>query len=281
MITGSCLCGTVRYRVDGPLTGMSHCHCTMCRKAHGAAFATYVSCAPEHFEWLAGEDAVVGYASSPGVERRFCRRCGSVVPSPFGDKLDLPAGNLLGDPGIRAECHIFTADAAPWHVITDDLPRHERWSGAPPRKAIEREPPGGGAPAGVLRGSCLCGAVAFEVGTPFTRTHNCYCSRCRKARSAAHASNGFTAIEGVRFTRGADHVTSYKLPEAKFFTIAFCDTCGSGVARLDPGRGIAIIPLGALDDDPGRGIDSDIYAADAAPWYPVTGTRPRFDGPPT
>ncbi len=274
MITGSCLCGAVRYRLDAPAKRMTHCHCSMCRKAHGAAFATYVSCAPSDLRWLSGEPDVVLYQSSPGVQRAFCHRCGSVAPSVFGEHVSVPAGNLDGDPGARPSCHIFTAETAPWHVITDDLPRHDNWDGEGPRPAIQSRQPG--AAASALRGSCLCGRVTFEVVEPIQRANNCYCSRCRKARSAAHASNAFTSMAGARFTGGEDNLASYKLPEARFFTVTFCRTCGSGVPRLDPGRNIAVIPMGALDDDPQRGIDSEIFTAYAAPWYPAAGAMPRF-----
>jgi hypothetical protein len=278
MVTGSCLCGSVSYRHDAPPARMTHCHCSMCRKAHGAAFATYASGDAARFEWLAGEGSIVRFESSPGVERSFCRQCGSVVPSRFGVTISLPAGNLDGDPGVRPSCHIFTAQAAPWHRIADDLPRHSGWDYESEREAVERAEPGP-ATAGALRGSCLCAEVGFEVTGPFVRAHNCYCSRCRKGRSAAHASNAFVAFDDLRFTRGEDRVSCYELPDARFFAISFCTRCGSGVPRRDPDRGIAVIPLGALDDDPGRGVDSNIFAASAAPWYPATPDLPCFDGP--
>jgi hypothetical protein len=278
MITGSCLCGAVRYQVDGPLARMTHCHCSMCRKVHGAAFATYATGGTSRFAWIAGEDAITHFASSRGVDRAFCRHCGSVVPSRFADTLALPAGNLDGDPGVRPSAHIFTAQAAPWHHIADDLPQHEDWDYQSERSAVARPPLDAPSP-GVLRGSCLCSAVAFEVTGPIVRAHNCFCSRCRKGRSAAHASNAFTAMDDVRFTRGEDRVTLFRLPEARFFSTVFCSSCGSGVPRKDPGRNIAVIPLGALDDDPRRGVDSNIFVTSAAPWYPAPRDRPCFDGP--
>ena len=49
MVTGSCFCGTVRYEVSGPFESMVNCHCSMCRKHHGAGFATYVSAPLKRF----------------------------------------------------------------------------------------------------------------------------------------------------------------------------------------------------------------------------------------
>src|SRR5207244_3749093 len=77
-------------------------------------------------------------------------------------------------------------------------------------------------PAGAVRGSCLCGAVTFVVEGKPLRAVNCHCGRCRRARSAAHAANLFTAADGVKFTRGESNRSSYKLPEARFFTQVFC-----------------------------------------------------------
>jgi AcrR family transcriptional regulator len=78
---GACACGTVRYEVEGPFDVMSHCHCAMCRKHHGSAFATFVSAPLAGFRWLAGADAVTTYRSATSAQRSFCSVCGSVTPS--------------------------------------------------------------------------------------------------------------------------------------------------------------------------------------------------------
>lgn len=279
MIEGSCLCGGVRWGIDAPPTEMTHCHCSMCRKAHGAAFATYASAPSSQFHWLAGEDLIARYRSSPEFSRSFCSRCGSVVPAQgpegFEHEMDLPAGCFDDDPGTRPSKHIFVASKAPWHPIEDDLPRHDAWMPEYNGPVVaEREPPD--PEPGGLRGSCLCGAVAYEVTAPFKGVHNCHCSRCRKARAAAYTTNGFTAIDAVRVLRGEDQIATFKPPGARFFTHAFCRVCGSGAPRRDPERGIAIVPFGSLDDDPGRGADDHIYVASKAPWYEIPGDLPQF-----
>ena len=70
---------------------------------------------------------------------------------------------------------------------------------------------------------------------------------------------------------------TFKLPEARFFAIAFCRTCGSSVPRKDPERGIAVVPMGALDDDPKRTVDSHIFMASRACWYDPQDDLPKFD----
>jgi len=280
MTGGSCLCASVRWAVDGAFRRMTHCHCSMCRKAHGAAFATYAECAAADFRWLAGEEAIARYPSSPGAWRTFCGRCGSVVPSGEDEAMDVPAGCLDDDPGIRPSAHIFVGSKAPWHVIADDLPRHETWDSEGAGPIVERPSPPPSRP-GILRGSCLCGEVAYEVSQPVKIVHNCHCGRCRKARAAAHTTNGFVSADGVRFLRGEDRIATFKPAGAMSFTHAFCRACGSGTPRVNRERGIASIPFGSLDDDPRRGADDHIYVAYAAPWYTIADDLPRYpEAPP-
>ena len=81
MTVGHCLCGTVRYEIDGPFVNMLHCHCSMCRKHHGTAFVTWAAAPLVRLSHCsAGADSIVRYPSSPGLHRSFCRHCGSVVP---------------------------------------------------------------------------------------------------------------------------------------------------------------------------------------------------------
>src|SRR4051794_21581900 len=100
-IGGSCLCGDVTFTSEGPWLAMYHCHCSMCRKAHGAPYATYLAAARGSVT-VRGEASIGRYVSSPGNERASCKRCGSIVPPALAGDFDLvPAGLLDDDPGIR------------------------------------------------------------------------------------------------------------------------------------------------------------------------------------
>ena len=79
MYTGSCLCGRVKYAIDGPVKRTSHCHCRMCQKQHGAAFGSYANVSAADFSYVEGADEVAVYSSSPGVQRCFCKVCGSTL----------------------------------------------------------------------------------------------------------------------------------------------------------------------------------------------------------
>jgi hypothetical protein len=125
MIRGSCLCGGVKFRINGTLSLARHCHCSMCRKAQGAAFRTRASANAVEFEWVQGESLVTFYESSPGNHRGFCRVCGSPIVTKFDNAAyyGVPLGALDDDPGVRPELHVHVASKAPWFTITDDLPQ--------------------------------------------------------------------------------------------------------------------------------------------------------------
>ena len=132
------------------------------------------------------------------------------------------------------------------------------------------------------RGSCLCGAVSFEMtGTP-TSVNECHCSRCRKTRGTGHAVNLVVAIDGLSFTSGEELLLSYRPPGSRYFAHSFCATCGSTMPRFDRGRNIAIIPMGAFDDDPGIGPTQHIFVGSKAAWEEIHDGLPRHaEGPPT
>jgi hypothetical protein len=131
-----------------------------------------------------------------------------------------------------------------------------------------------------INGSCLCGAIAFEVtATPRGATH-CHCSRCRKARGTGHATNLLVPLDGFRYLRGEELLTKYRLPEAKHFATWFCSVCGSPMPRSDE-RGFGIIPMGSFDGDPGIRPGRHIHVASKAAWETIHDELPQFEaGPP-
>lgn len=133
-VRGSCLCGGVRYEVAaGALAFALHCHCSMCRKAHGTAFRSRARCNADGFRFTRGEHLVRYWESSPGQHRGFCSVCGSSLLTRFDaraegfrpDRYGLALGTLDDDPGIRPLLHCWVGSKAPWFEITDGLPQYE------------------------------------------------------------------------------------------------------------------------------------------------------------
>ncbi len=276
-IQGSCLCGTLRYEIDGPFSMMMSCHCSMCRKHTGAPFATFAAAPLEGFRWIAGENEVRHYASSAQGQRSYCPVCGSVGPTLMNEMglAVVPAGALEGEPGIRPQGHLFVGSKAPWYALTDALPRHEtyppEWGDLPSveRPVITAEP-------GKTLGSCLCGEVAYEITGKPLAMYQCHCSRCRRARSSAHGANLFYKPDQFRWTRGEENVVDYQLPEAARFGTAFCAECGGSTPRVSRERGAVVVPAGALDTDPGMTPMAHIFVGSKASWFDIADTIPQF-----
>lgn len=126
-LSGSCLCGGVQYEIAGRLSDVYHCHCSMCRKLHAAAFRTCAKIRVEDWQTVKGSELLKTYESSPGEHKVFCENCGSSIYTRFDSKPKVyafPLGTLDTDPGVRVERHVFVGYKAPWFEITDDLPQH-------------------------------------------------------------------------------------------------------------------------------------------------------------
>lgn len=123
---GQCLCGSVRYQADCIRPAMAHCHCSMCRKFHGAAFATYGVTPKQDFHWLSGEVLLGRYQAANGTVRQFCRNCGSSLTFAAsgcqGEVVEFALGTLDTPLLQQADAHIYTDYKADWCSITDALP---------------------------------------------------------------------------------------------------------------------------------------------------------------
>jgi hypothetical protein len=133
VLTGRCLCEGVAYEITGELGPIYNCHCSKCRRWHGAAFRTRATIESSQFKWLRGDDLLSCFHSSELVVKHFCRVCGSNLISTYDDqpeKIGVPLGGLDQAPSNRPEGHIFAGSKAPWYEITDGMPQYEEWPGS-------------------------------------------------------------------------------------------------------------------------------------------------------
>ena len=125
-IPGSCLCGAVRFSIAPPTQFCGHCHCSMCRRNHGAGYVTWIALPRAQFRLEAGAADLTRYASSDHGTRSFCRRCGSSLfceTTHDPDRIDIVLANMNGPIDRRPEMHIFFDDRADWAFVDDGLPR--------------------------------------------------------------------------------------------------------------------------------------------------------------
>jgi hypothetical protein len=128
MITGHCECGRVGYEIDGEINDLSHCHCSQCRRLHGAAFATFAGVTRQDFRYVSGEASLKSYASSADHDRVFCAECGSnimVAVDSEPNEFYVSMGTVDGDPACPPAYHIYAGSKAPWYEINDDLPQYD------------------------------------------------------------------------------------------------------------------------------------------------------------
>lgn len=127
--TGSCLCGTVRFEVRAPIESICHCHCTMCQKAHGAAFGTYAPVPRSAYRVKQGSSAIHAYQSSSAARRTFCSTCGSVLlwenETEFPDDVFVAVASLDSRISPPAQRHIHVSSKVPWYEIADQWPQGE------------------------------------------------------------------------------------------------------------------------------------------------------------
>ena len=124
-VEGACLCGGLRFAIGLPSLWCAHCHCSMCQRAHGSAFVTWVGVAQARF--LLGEGAPLRwYASSPGAERGFCGDCGSSLlfrSTRWPGEVHVTLANLHGPIDRAPQAHVFYDRHVDWVQLGDALPR--------------------------------------------------------------------------------------------------------------------------------------------------------------
>jgi hypothetical protein len=128
---GSCLCGEIRYTIDGELSDFGHCHCRSCQKASGSAFASNAGVDRADLTLSDPNGRLREYQSSPGKLRAFCGRCGSPLYAYLQatpDVVRIRLGSLDTPFDGRAKAHTFVAEKACWHTIAGDLPQFDAWA---------------------------------------------------------------------------------------------------------------------------------------------------------
>ncbi|MDC0611528.1 GFA family protein [Vibrio sp.] len=128
-----------------------------------------------------------------------------------------------------------------------------------------------------ISGSCVCGAVRFEVEDDFQHFYFCYCEQCRRMTGSDHASNLFTRIDNIRWIKGAELTKRYEHP-TRTFSQVFCTECGSPLPYLSKSGKALIIPAGGLDSEPTRKPDAQIFCSEQTQWHIDGIEAKRFDG---
>lgn len=121
---GGCLCGARRYEFEGDPPHIGYCHCNMCKRATGGAFAVLVQARRDKLKWTKQPSE---FRSSPIATRGFCPECGTPLYLQYdGDELiRVTAGSLDHPEGVRPTGHYGVESRLPWANIGQGLPEEE------------------------------------------------------------------------------------------------------------------------------------------------------------
>ncbi|MCO6185837.1 GFA family protein [Rhizobium sp. L1K21] len=124
--SGSCLCGHVKFEIEGEFEHFFLCHCSYCQKDTGSAHAANLFSTKAKLTWISGEGSVSTFKlPSTRHHKSFCSRCGSALPNlqMNGALVVVPAGSLDTKVAIAPDAHIFCHSRADWDVDLEQRPQ--------------------------------------------------------------------------------------------------------------------------------------------------------------
>lgn len=125
----------------------------------------------------------------------------------------------------------------------------------------------------MVTGTCLCGAVAWDLAGPIDLINHCHCTMCRRVHGSAFGTFAHAHARDFRWRRGEPTIASYESSSGTFRR--FCRVCGSSVPVVEDDE--VVIPAGGIDGDPGLKPSMHIFVGSKAPWYDITDDLPQFD----
>ena len=138
LVHGSCFCGAIQFEFVLPTLFCGHCHCSMCRRMHGAGYVTWIGVSTPQFSLTAGQDQLSVFVSSAHGKRSFCNTCGSSLfcqSSRHPEVMDIVLANLHDAIDRAPQAHYYFSDRADWTTIGDTLPRFGGETGTEPLAA--------------------------------------------------------------------------------------------------------------------------------------------------
>ena len=274
MVKGQCFCGAVSFEIEGVLTAPSLCHCSQCRRLHGAPGA-YTS-APASAYRISGEENLNWYPTSQRAEQGFCRVCGSKLfwREIGGQVLDATMGSLDTAAGLTLARHIWTRSQGDYYEIGHDgVPRYAD-SSRGTKPIGEETPPQAGPKTQEHSGRCQCGAISYRVSGNMRDVVYCHCGQCRRIHG--HAPGYSAARKAEMAIEGEENIVWYRASDQA--QRGFCRSCGSSLFWKPDGRETVSIAAGSINAPTGLKSVRHIYAGDKGDYYQIADGVPQDAG---
>ena len=127
----------------------------------------------------------------------------------------------------------------------------------------------------MIRGSCYCGAVKYEIHGKILLFANCHCPDCRKFTSSTFSSIIATELEGFKVICGKENLVPFQSSPGKHRN--FCKTCGCHIYLETEHRpGMVFVRAGSLDDDPQIKPQAHFWVSMKAPWHDICDTLTQY-----
>lgn len=125
-VSGSCLCGKLRFTANLPTLWVAHCHCTLCQKNAGAAFVTWAGFNEQDVQIDDSNKTLKWYSATENAYRGFCNECGSTIffkSARWPNELHITVVNILEPLDSLPQMHVNWSSHQAWLHLADDLPK--------------------------------------------------------------------------------------------------------------------------------------------------------------
>ena len=129
-----------------------------------------------------------------------------------------------------------------------------------------------------MKGSCLCGAIGFEIDGPYPKLYQCHCSLCRKQGGSVSNTALIVSVDKFRWLAGEAQIRTWTRETG--FRSYFCSRCGAPVPNPLRDTGTIWVPSGLLDGDEPLEIAAQLYVDSKAAWDPLPSGAPHFETAP-
>ena len=130
----------------------------------------------------------------------------------------------------------------------------------------------------MIKGSCCCGAVQFELSEAPSMLGTCHCSRCRKVGASAIA---FVKSSAFEITKGRNEISTYKAVPPYKYDRCFCSVCGSALGEVFSEEDTFPIAANCIDDDIEIENRFHEFVSEKPSWSKIGDSAEQFDGHPS